>query len=66
MGKPFTVNVNRFDPYKSYRFLVYFGTSTSPVAAVSKVGSAEAFVRRDRVQRGRQPDHPQGPGAHQV
>ena len=39
MGKPFTVNVNRFDPYKSYRFLVYFGGSTSPVAAVSKVGS---------------------------
>jgi phage tail-like protein len=39
MGKPFTVNVNRFDPYKAYRFLVYFGTSTSPVAAVSKVGS---------------------------
>jgi|SRR6516162_7839492 phage tail-like protein len=39
MGKPFTVNINRFDPYKSYRFLVYFGTSTSPVAAVSKVGT---------------------------
>jgi len=39
MGKPFTVNVNRFDPYKSYHFLVYFGTSTSPVAAVSKVGA---------------------------
>ena len=39
MGKPFTVNVNRFDPYKSYRFLVYFGTSTSPVAMVSKVGA---------------------------
>jgi phage tail-like protein len=39
MGKPFTVNVNRFDPYKSYRFLVYFGTSTSPVAVVSKVGA---------------------------
>ena len=39
MGKPFTVNVNRFDPYKSYRFLVYFGTSTSPVAGVSKVGT---------------------------
>jgi phage tail-like protein len=38
MGKPFTVNINRFDPYKSYRFLVYFGTSTSPVAAISKVG----------------------------
>jgi phage tail-like protein len=39
MGKPFTVNVNRFDPYKAYRFLVYFGTSTSPVAAVSKIGA---------------------------
>jgi phage tail-like protein len=38
MGKPFTVNTNRFDPYKSYAFLVYFGTGTTPVAAVSKVG----------------------------
>src|SRR5580658_2556336 len=37
MGKPFTVNINRFDPYKSYAFLVYFGTSTSPVAGVSKI-----------------------------
>jgi phage tail-like protein len=33
----FSVNANRFDPYKSYRFLVYFGASTTPVAAVSKV-----------------------------
>ena len=33
----FSVNTSRFDPYKSYRFLVYFGTSTTPVAAVSKV-----------------------------
>lgn len=39
MGKPFTVNVNRFDPYKSFRFLVYFGSSTSPVAAVSKISA---------------------------
>jgi phage tail-like protein len=38
MAKTFTVNINRFDPYKAFRFLVYFGTSTSPVAAVSKVG----------------------------
>jgi phage tail-like protein len=30
--------MNRFDPYKAYRFLVYFGASTTPVAAVSKVG----------------------------
>jgi phage tail-like protein len=38
MSKPFSVNTNRFDPYKSFRFLVYFGTSTTPVAGVSKVG----------------------------
>jgi phage tail-like protein len=39
MAKTFTVNVNRFDPYKTYRFLVYFANSSSPVAAVSKVSS---------------------------
>jgi len=35
----FPANVNRFDPYKTYRFLVYFTTTnpTAPVAAVSKV-----------------------------
>ena len=37
MGKPFSVNTSRYDPYKSYAFLVYFGTSTTPVAGVSKV-----------------------------
>ncbi len=37
MGNIFTVNTTRHDPYKSYRFLVYFGTSTTPVAAMSKV-----------------------------
>jgi phage tail-like protein len=39
MAKPFSVNVSRFDPYKSYRFLVYFDTSTAPVAGVSKVSA---------------------------
>ena len=39
MSKPFTVNVSRFDPYKSYRFLVYFGGSATPVAGVSKVSA---------------------------
>jgi phage tail-like protein len=33
----FPVNTNRFDPYKTYRFLVFFGLTTTPVAAVSKV-----------------------------
>jgi phage tail-like protein len=37
-SKPFSVNTDRFDPYKAYRFLIYFGTSTDPVAGVSKVG----------------------------
>jgi len=37
MGKPFSVNINRFDPYKTYRFLVYFDTATTPVAGISKV-----------------------------
>src|SRR5215468_3549540 len=38
MAKPFSVNTSRYDPYKAYRFLVYFGQSTTPVAGVSKVG----------------------------
>jgi phage tail-like protein len=35
--KPFTVNVNRFEPYSTSRFLIYFDKSTTPVAGVSKV-----------------------------
>jgi phage tail-like protein len=38
MSKPFSINTSRYDPYKSFRFLVYFGISTTPVAGVSKVG----------------------------
>jgi phage tail-like protein len=37
MSPIFPVNISRLDPYKSYRFLVYFGQSTTAVAAVSKV-----------------------------
>lgn len=37
MPKLFNVNTSRFDPYKAFRFVVYFGESTEPVAAVSKV-----------------------------
>jgi phage tail-like protein len=37
MGKPFSINTTRFDPYKSYAFLVYLENSTTPVAGVSKV-----------------------------
>src|ERR1700689_4958682 len=39
MSVIFPANVSRYDPYKTYRFLVYFTTAnpTTPVAAVSKV-----------------------------
>ena len=35
----FPVNPIREIPYPSYRFWVFFGSSTTPVAAVSKVGA---------------------------
>ena len=34
----FSVNSTRIDPYKNFRFLVYFEQSSTPVAGVSKVG----------------------------
>jgi phage tail-like protein len=39
MGVPFPANLSRFDPYKTYAFLVYFGDSPTPVAGVSKVSA---------------------------
>src|SRR5437763_12564312 len=36
MSNPFNVNVFRFDPYKTYRFHVFFEQSTTPVAGVSQ------------------------------
>jgi phage tail-like protein len=39
MGTIFPANMGRYSPYPAFRFLVYFGTSTTPVAAVSKVGA---------------------------
>jgi phage tail-like protein len=33
----FPVNTTRLDPYKAYRFAIYFGQSTTQVAAVSKI-----------------------------
>jgi len=35
----FPVNISRWDPLKTWLFLVYLGTSTTPVAAVSKVSA---------------------------
>lgn len=33
----FTVNTQRFDPYKNFKFQVFFGNNTQAVAGVSKV-----------------------------
>ncbi|HKI02136.1 MAG TPA: phage tail protein [Thermoanaerobaculia bacterium] len=34
----FTVNAQRFDPYKNFKFRVYWDGVTTPVAGISKVG----------------------------
>src|SRR5262249_18519688 len=34
----FTVNAQRFDPYKNFKFRIFWEGSTTPVAGVSKVG----------------------------
>jgi phage tail-like protein len=41
MGLPFPANISRYNPYPAYRFLVYFGNSTQPVAGVNKVGKLQ-------------------------
>ena len=35
----FTVNAQRFDPYKNFKFRVFWEGSNTPVAGVSKVGA---------------------------
>jgi phage tail-like protein len=35
----FTVNAERFDPYKNFKFLIKFVGNTTPVAGISKVSS---------------------------
>ena len=35
----FTINAQRFDPYKNFKFLVKFVGSTAPVAGISKVSA---------------------------
>jgi len=36
---PFSVNAQRFDPYKNFKFRVFWVGNTTPVAGISKVGS---------------------------
>lgn len=50
MNTMFPGNVNRFDPYKNFKFVVKFGASPTPVAGVSKISalkrSTEPVVHR--------------------
>lgn len=62
MSKPFSVNVSRFDPYKTYRFLVYFDQSTTPVAGVSKVTGLKRSSDPIEVKEGGNPIILQGLG----
>lgn len=51
MNTMFPGNTDRYDPYKNFKFLVKFGSSPQPVAAVSKVSalkrSTEPVVHRE-------------------
>jgi phage tail-like protein len=46
-----TVNVHRFDPYKNFKFRVFWEGSNAPVAGIGRVSSlgrsAEVFEHRD-------------------
>jgi phage tail-like protein len=39
MSNLFTVNTTRFNPYPSFAFLLYFGTTAQPVAGVTKISA---------------------------
>ena len=61
----FSVNAQRFDPYKNFKFRVKWDGRY--VAGISKVGALEAHHRGRRAPRGRRPQHrPQVARADQV
>jgi phage tail-like protein len=54
----FTVNAQRFDPYKNFKFRVFWEGSTNPVAGISKV---TAFKRTTEVIEHREGGDPSSP-----
>ena len=61
----FSVNAQRFDPYKNFKFRVKWDGKY--VAGVSKVGALKRIDRSGRASRGRRPEHqPQVAGPDQV
>jgi phage tail-like protein len=51
MAKPFPINELRYDPYKNFKFVLFFEGSPDPVAAVSKISplkrTTEVVSHRD-------------------
>jgi phage tail-like protein len=59
----FPVNTHRFDPYKNFKFRVYFGDSTEPVAGISKVGMLKKTVALvEHNESGNNITNPKSPG----
>ena len=51
----FSVNAQRFDPYKNFKFRVFWEGSTAPVAGVSKVGGLKRTTEVVRHRNGGDP-----------
>jgi phage tail-like protein len=62
MGKPFSVNIDRYSPYAAFNFLVYFGKSTTAVAGVSKVSGIKRTTAPIEYREGGNPIVLKSPG----
>src|SRR3712207_1637906 len=51
----FTVNAQRFDPYKNFKFRLFFEGSTTPVAGVSKMSALRRTTEIVRHREGGDP-----------
>src|SRR5262249_32348995 len=54
----FTVNRNRYDPYKNFKFRVFFEGSTTAVAGVSKVSALKRTTEVVEHREGGDPSSP--------
>jgi phage tail-like protein len=54
----FTVNTKRYDPYKNFKFRVYWVGKTDPVAGISKVGTLKRTTEVVTHREGNDPSTP--------
>lgn len=54
----FTVNAQRFDPYKNFKFCVFFEGQTNPVAGISKVSALKRTTEVIENREGGDPSTP--------